>query len=720
MQAPNKIKVHIVYTIIFLLLFCTGEAKIIDIEFDDYIETGVDVDLRNPTYVDGVLSTNEGGVISCPDIRIQARCITYTKDNDQETIFAEDNILVEFGDYVFVGKSLHYNVNEGTGTITCGRTSVEPWFFGGDIIELCADQTIIIRDGFITTSPSSNPDWKISSKETKLQKRRYITSKDVKFKILDVPFFWLPRYSADLNMIFDSPIRYGFRFGGKQGPRLRMIYEIFSWQQFKTFLRFDYRINRGPGLGLMTEYNSPNKDQHLEMINYFARDSSINKPKETYRYRFQGLYYQTLNSDRTQIKACWDKLSDKDMPEDYYDESLTIEEAGNTELLIRHQESSWIANLSTQFQVNNFQTVKQELPVIEWRFRPYAISNTGIISETLVRAGYLDYDYATGVANVNDYCSTRFEFREHLYRSFSLGPIRITPEAGVEAMHYGSSPQKKSRDLLLGLFSVKANTHMYRFFDDKKHVLEPYALYQYYTYPNTNPDDHFIFDIDDGWYYLNTLRCGINNNIYFKSCDSGCIHRCLNVDLYSYAFIETDTIPETFQKLYCQTTLTLFDNLKHSIATAWNFGNNQLDHFNYRIEWTASSNFAIATEFRHRGAYDWRKADHDNFILDSFRSVDELLNSALSDRRDTLLLHTHYRFHPYCAIDFQIRHGWNRKTEPRYTEYQADLITNLGSAWNLKLSFQHREDDHRIAFYFNLGAKKPNRKSCCGPPCIEF
>jgi hypothetical protein len=716
------IKLKIYLHIFTLLLFSSFglEAKITDFELDDVIEHGIDIDLRNPTYIDGTLFTNEGGIITAPNIRIQARTITYTRDETQETITAEGDLLVEFGEYVFVGQSLDYNLKEGTGTIINGRTSVEPWFFAGDTIELCADQSIIIHHGFITTSPSCQPDWAISSNKTTLKDRRYVTSTDVKFKILNVPLFWLPKFHSDLKMIFDSPIRYGFRFGGKQGPRLRMIYEVFSWYRLKTFLRFDYRLNRGPGLGFITHYNAPDKSQHLEMINYFARDSSINNPSEVYRYRFQGLYYHSFNSDRTQITANWDKLSDKEMPEDYHDESLKIEEAGKTELLIRHQENSWITNLATKLQVNGFQTVKQELPSVEWRFHPYAICNTGVISETLLRAGFLDYDYATNLRDVHDYSSTRFEFRQNFYRPFSLGPIRFLPEAGVEAMYYGNSPQRTSRDLVVGLFTLQANTHMYQFFGDKKHVLEPYIHYEYYTFPTTNPDDHFIFDIEDGWYYLNTLRLGLNNNIYFRSCDSGCVHRYLNFDLFTYAFFETETIPETFQKIYCKTTFNFFNNLKHTITTAWNLQENQLDHFNYRVEWTDNGNFAIATEFRHRSAYDWRKADHHNFILDSFHSVEELLNSPLSDRRDTLLIHTFYRFHPYWAMDFEVRQGWNRKFEPSYTEYQADLITNLGSAWNLKLSYQHREDDHRIAFYFSLGAKKPNRKPCYAPPCIEF
>lgn len=699
-------------------------ASIPDLQVENFIEQGININLNEPTFSEGVLSTDQGGVISGPEMRIQAQKLTYIrKKNEQEKveiIQAEENLLVEFGDYIFIGDSIEYNLTTETGIIHNGRTSVEPWFFGGRTIELLPNKSIIIHDGFVTTSADIHPEWSISTQKTTLSNKRYFTAYNVKFRIFNFPFFWLPRFSTDLSTIGESPIHYAFRFGGSQGPRMRMIYEIFSWDRFKAFLRFEYRLNRGPGAGFTTEYHSRDHKMHLETINYVARDSSIQDPNEKIRYRFQGIYKHLLNNDNTRINLCWDKLSDKDMAEDYNDETLTIYDAGRTELQIRHQERSWIANLFTTVQLNSFQTVKQEIPELEWRFHPISIGNSGVISETLIRAGYLDYDYASNLKNVHDYSSTRLQLIQNIYRPFYLGPIVATPEAGLLAMHYSNSPQKESRELYSGLFSLRTNTHIFRFYGQNKHVLEPYANYQYYTSPTTNPNDHFIFDIDDGWYRLNTLRFGLNNNFYTKDPRGNCVHRYLQLDLFTNAFFDTNTIPDVFQKVYAHLIFNSFRNLRHSIETAWNLQKNQLDYFNSRVDWTCSANLAIAIEFRHRGPYDWRKVDYDNFILDSFRSVEQLRHSQLSDRRDTLLLHTYYRFHPYWALEVQIRHGWNREFEPEYLEFQTDLITNLGSAWNLKLSYQQKEDEHRFSFYFTLGTKRPNQLSYCPVPCVEF
>ena len=130
---------------------------------------------------------------------------------------------------------------------------------------------------------------------------------------------------------------------------------------------------------------------------------------------------------------------------------------------------------------------------------------------------------------------------------------------------------------------------------------------------------------------------------------------------------------------------------------------------------------AIAAEWRYRDKFDFRKVDRTNFILDSFRPVHELVHSSLSDRRDTLLTHFFYRFHPNWALQFQSRQGWNRRFEPKYTEFEVDLFTTLRSTWKVKVFYRHREDDDRFAINISLNLSTPDC-SPCEPliPCPEF
>jgi hypothetical protein len=482
-----------------------------------------------------------------------------------------------------------------------------------------------------------------------------------------------------------------------------------------VFTRVDYRLDRGPGAGVETYYRSDDGKERFETINFIARDTSQDYPNQRLRYRVQGMYTNSWEKGRTSADLSYDWLSDKDMATDYDDRGLELDVAGRTQLHLRRQErQQWIGNFFTRVRVNDFQSMKQELPTLETNIKPFTLGSTGIISENQLKVSYLDYVYSKHLRNVHNFHSSRTEFSHHLYRPLKNRYFALTPEAGITAIFYENTPQRRSRWLTFGNFNCELNTNFYKFRGKYKHVITPYLKYEYLTFPTASPNQHFIFDINDGWYRLNTLRFGINQNFYFKNRQANIV-RYFSADLFSYAFFHTRTIPSNIPKVYGQFTWYVFPTLRYTLDTAWDFWHNQLDHFNFHTEWTISDNLAINTEFRHRDAYDWRKVDKLNFILDSFRSVNELLYSSLSDRRNTLLFHIFYRFDPKWALEFESRHGWNRRHEKNYNEFEFDLLTTIRSTLNVKIVYQHKENertDKRLAVYFSVGINPPDKKSC--------
>src|ERR1700722_13927772 len=154
------------------------------------------VNLKEPTYQDGVLKTEKGGIIEGPNLRIQARNILYTrKEVDDQLIVqleAEGDLILEFGEYLFVGERLEYDFQTNTGMLYDGRTGIEPWFVGGKEIRLCADGSYIIYHGFATTSENYQRDWEIETENAHLQKNRYLTARNVSFRFVKIPLFWMP------------------------------------------------------------------------------------------------------------------------------------------------------------------------------------------------------------------------------------------------------------------------------------------------------------------------------------------------------------------------------------------------------------------------------------------------------------------------------------------------------------------------------------------------
>jgi len=696
---------------LFILFFCTLECGLKEEVLEGLNSVGVTVNLRNPVYTDGVLCTEEGGIVEAPKIRIQADRICFTKrsvEGERDvTVIAEGNIIVSFGDYIFVGDRLEYDLICRQGVITNGRSAIEPWYFGGEEIHLYGEDKIHIVNGYVTTSESDNPDWAIRTQNTVITSEHMMTAWGIEFHFFRWPLFWLPKMRLNLDSIFDSPIRYRIRWGGKQGLRFGMIYEVFDWNHFKTFLRFDYRIQRGPGGGIETHFESPYKNHWFHAINYIANDSSLDDPKERTRYRLEGLYHNEWDCGHTGIDLSYDYLSDKEMPTDYDDNGLNIDAAQRTQLNLRRQEDEIVvANFFTRVRINDFQTIKQELPSIGTIFHPFSLGCTGFISDNTFRMGYYDFKYAQDEEDVMDFHAWRCQFFHRLYRPICLSQITVTPEAEGVAILYGSSPEQAVRWLLLGKFGGEAKTSFYRCFKCLKHVVEPYISYNYITDPSINPNEHFIFDITDGWFDLNAFRFGARQLIFVKPNECY-ISPYLSLDVYAYAFYDTPTIPMLIPKVYADIEWHPSYYFKHMLGTAWDNERNALNYFNYRIEATLSENIAMSCEYRQRSSYWWRKVRYNNFILDSFRTEQQLRNSLVSDQRNTLLAHLYARLEPNWATQFIVRYGWNRLNEPSYLEYECDLLVYLRASWQGRLSYQKREGEHRLTMYFTLGGERP-------------
>lgn len=681
------------------------------------------VDLREPLFCDGVITTDQGGVISGPDIRIQARKFVYVrKETNNEpccTVEAEGDLILELGEYILVGERLEYDFLTRTGFLYCGRAGISPWYVGGTIIELRADNSYFVTNGFVTTSESFCPDWQISADRASLQDDHLLCASNVRFRLLNTTFLWLPHLQLDLDLITRSPIRYTLGWGGKQGPRIGLSYLLFEWNRWKTFLRADCRLKRGLGGGIETNYLSLDRRESFDSINYFAWDSSIFNKHEQYRYRFQGNYYNSFCDDRLTVALTYDKLSDKYMPIDYADQSLDIEVAERTQLDIRRQEDDWIASCLTRVRINSFETVKQELPTLEMSWRPFVLGDTGVVADYRIQTSYLDFAYANNVLDVHDYSASRIAFLQRLYRPILMGPLTIMPEAGSATIFYGNGPHDARNWLVTGLFGCEVQAPIYRYYSDFKHVIVPYAKYQYFTFPTSSPKEHFIFDINDGWYRLNALRFGTTHSLYTKDYN-GLVRRVLYADVYAYAFFNTKTIPTTIPRAYFQATYYPTETIRHSCDVVWNFAHQQLDRLNLRTEWTFSPDLAVYLEYRHRGAFDWRKAVRDNFILESFRSEKRLRRSSLSDRSSMALLHFFYRFHPNWAVEYEARHGWHWKQGRQFHEFEIDLVTTVRSSVQVKLSYQHKESEDRIAVYFSVWPQGPEHERASYSPAIEF
>lgn len=668
------------------------------------------VDLKNPEFSKGVITTVDGGVITGQGIRIQAQKIEYTNKIENglrvQKIVAEGDLMMEYANRAFVGRKLDYDFVKKTGTLLDGKTFVDIWFLGGDRIDLKEDGSFYISNAFITTCEDQENTWEINAKSVKITQEKLLAAKNIRLRFFKVPLLWLPAFKSNLKAFSDPPIRYKIIWDKGLGPRATMRYRIFSWKDLNLFFRLDYRLKRGFGGALESEYFTPGNSTTFVTRSYGAHDKTFPDEKGPHRYRLQGLYHTQTSDEKTQVHLTWDKLSDTRMVGDFRSDDFEINTKKQTSFMVQHQRNSIFFNLSVLPRINRFDSIDQELPLISTGIRPFQLGRSGIISNNYANAGYLDYVYANDLRDSfhrlglqSSTHSVRMETRNELYRPFSLSHFTLTPGIGIIGIFYSNNPSHHAIGQGIFTYGFLGQTRFYRNYRTFSHVSEPYMQYRGLTSPTAALSHHYYFDINDGYERLDQLKIGWKNT--FHGFKRSSFLPTITTDLYTYAYFGKHAFGRTFPKSYFQIGWNRPSwGVKGGVA--WNHEKQLWDYANISTDLTLSQDIAFGIEFRHRSKYDWRKANHDNFLVDVARPIKELLESPMSDGRDTLLTRFFIRLAPKWNCQIQSRHGWGRRNEPRYNAGKIDLSTMLTCSWRLRLSYERMPNDNRFSSSISL------------------
>ncbi|GAB4191858.1 MAG: hypothetical protein Tsb0015_13900 [Simkaniaceae bacterium] len=677
---------------------------------DESKEEPFEVHLKDPFYTSGILSTDEGGVITGPGLRIQARHLIYTnrlqKGKWIQTVEAWGDLMADFNGRVYIGDHLSYDFVSKSGIIIGGRTAITPWYISGQQITLQPKGCYIISDASVTTSETADRLWDIKAKQLEICDKYYASAKVIQARVGGFPVFAIPYYRANLKQFWnDSPASYKVVWDKGQGPRFTMRYRTYATEDFDLYLRFDYRLKRGVGGALETNYYAPSGRGLFLTKNYLAYDTFFNDNnpnKFGTRYRLQGQLQYHSEGEKTEIYGSWDKISDQELPGDFHMEDFELNIQKLTRFYIRQQEKAALLDFHFKPRINYFDSLKQELPQMNLSMHPWAFSKLGIISENRVKAGYLDYVYAEEIDNfVFDFNAWRMQAKHNIYRPFHTKAVSFTPSIGIDGIFYSNSPEHDAAGQFVLQYSLDAKSYLSKGYRGFVHTLRPYMQYLGLTSPTIRPDNVYIFSIQDGLHQLNQLRIGLQNDIF--SSGQPILPR-FAVDIYALGFFWDTSFQKKFPKLFTDIQWN-FPKIRTSAKLGWNLEENVLDVGNVRIAWTWNEYFAIAGEFRHRSRFYWKKADLDNYILDVARPISELLDSPLSDQRNAALLTFQMQIAPEWIVRLQSHYGWGRKNEPGYAEAKIDLLGLISSSWRARLSYMHTVRDDRVTFGLSLVRK---------------
>lgn len=667
-----------------------------------YAEESVHIDLKNPVMSKGVLSTEHGGIVWNEQIRIQAKKIRYidgAKNKKKiQRIIAEGDVVLTKGGYLFCADKLLYDFFTQTGQLTNARAGHNPWFFSSQTVLIEQDGSFKLEKAIVTTSENLNEKtFKATASEVTLSKENEMKAQKVAFSLGPLPFFYLPAFSAHLSFFQDPPLQYKASWDRGIGPRLSLRYRFFSTKETDLFFRLDYRAAKGFGGAFETNTSSEDHLFIAKTQSYIAKDKNFVDENNRIHYRLKGDLFKQSQDHSGKFILSYDKLSEETMASDF--------NSGDFEVLPRSvsfakAEKNWQEagiSLRVMPRLNNFQTLKQELPATTLFLNPAAIGSSGIIHEQRLRASYLDYIVAKQLSQqLPSFQSGRFEYLGTLYRPFHLGSFTFVPRSSLKGLIYTQDLESKALATGALHYGASLQTEVFGYFTNgTKHLFQPYAQFDGIITPFAKKSVQPIFSLNDALARQENLRLGMKNSFFFPQ------QRKAVLDLYSVALFQQTSYKNRFPRAMADLELG-FQRASLLSNTVWNLEKKELERASMQAKFTATDLIALGIEYRYRSALAARRCDPNNSILDLSTSLEDLLLSPLSDRRDTLCAKAAFELSARTFFTVEEVYGFGRQNEKNYNLFKAEFSRYLSSHWLLRCIYEQGPDTMRVAFALKL------------------
>ncbi len=679
----------------------------------------ITVDVTDPVYKDGVLSSDKGGIIQSSKMRVQAQNLELKEVDGVKVLTAKDNLFLIYGKRFFVGDSFTYNFTTKQGVLENGVCNTEGVFIDGQKIIFNNDGTLTMDKALLTTSENKESPFSIRARNVSMDEEYKVKAKGITLSAFDTPVLYFPSYSRIMNKKFqpDPAVTYRAFWERGQGPLFLMRYRAWDKEGLKVFWRGEFRtgnkdtgskatqylVPRGAGMAVEIDYQDPDKQLFkFASRNFYAYDSFYNDthPKKYQsRYRIQGSFDGMSENKKIETAGKWDALSDRNMRSDFPTQLFELQTLGRTEGFVKARYDSAFTSLYVRPRINTFQGFKQELPTLKIAVKPYAIPKTGAIFENYFKLAYLDYVYADTLHGaVHDFRSGRIESSQSLVRPVQFGFLHATPKIGFQEIYYTNGQNESSELQALFHYDFSSHATLERTFTTLTHEVKPYLDFQGLTKPTASSTDIHIFSIQDGFHNLNQLKLGLKNS-FFRNSEFSPLPG-FSADLYAYNFFNAETLSKPFPKGYLDLVWN-YPKLTFQTNLGWNFQKNTYDHTNFALSWTVNEYFAASLELRHRGKFEWKKDNFYNYMLDVARPIDELANSPLSDERTSLFTRWQIQLAPLWTLQVQNHIGW-RPGQPFYHESKFDFYTTITNTWKLRLSYMRTVRTNQYSFGITL------------------
>lgn len=432
-------------------------------------------------------------------------------------LYLEGDIVFRQGERIIYAQSMYYNVAQKRGMVLDAEAiTTVPDYQGivrlkAKVLQQVGAGNFQAFDAAITTSRMGVPRYWLQSQRLQLTDRQSLTtdpttgaqrldrdpfveSSNNFVYVSGVPIFYWPTLATSLQE--PSYFVSGVGIGNDNifGTQVKLDFNLFQlfgiadappgvqWE-----LSTDYFSDRGPALGTSLRYDLPglfgvpgNARGNFDAWGIYdtgsdnlGSDRRDLEPESTLRGRGLLRHRQFLPNDYELIAEIG-YLSDRNFLEQYLENEWDQDVDHQTGLRLRKYSGSNLIDLSAQVQTNDFYTQTERLPHLDHYLLGGSLFGDRFTYSAHNQVGYARLnaaDLPTDAAEAAEFSAVPGDIdssgivastKHEIALPFQLGALKLVPNIGGEATHYGEAVDGDSLTRLVGQAGIRANLPMWR------------------------------------------------------------------------------------------------------------------------------------------------------------------------------------------------------------------------------------------------------------------
>ncbi len=507
-------------------------------------------------------------------------------------LHAEGNILFERGNIIWQGTDLDYNFITQDGVFGPSSFYFEPAFMSIDHVERVSTNEFLLRGASFTTCTNSSPHIRAHAKEARLVDEKYIKAKGVTFYAGKVPVMYVPYWNHKLS---ESIFTFKLGFGSEWGAYALTQTTLPITQNVDSITDVNLYGRRGVGIGQGFSWDYPKAVG--EFAAFYLKDEDPYRRFDTPeareqigddRYRFKFEHIQNF-TDTHYLNTKWNYLSDPAILEEFF----KSEYRNNAQ---PENYASWVygnsyvgseAFISTR--LNDFYDNTDRIEYSADLYRTQ-LGNSPFYFQSENSIANLDRVYAETNTADSKYGSARIDSANALYLPQRYGFFNLVPRASYRATYYSETEASGEELRHIPGAGVEASFQATKILSERarwygkglRHKIEPYADY---IYEDTSIAKTQLLQFDDVDELTdeNKVQVGLRNVLQTKR--DGRLARFVDLDLYTYYFVEKDPAQDDFDLLYIDARMPLTKRTMVDLEGAYDWYAEQIPYFNTRISY---------------------------------------------------------------------------------------------------------------------------------------